>query len=49
MYFFGGKLTVGMRASTEIEFLTQKFPLNSFKIIRMGTLVIPSLEVYYGG
>jgi hypothetical protein len=38
-----------MPVSIYINFEAQKFPLYSFEIGQMGTLVIPSLAVYYGG
>jgi hypothetical protein len=47
--FSAGKLTVRFSVGTQIDFSTQKFPLNSLENGQMGTLLILSLAVYYGG
>jgi hypothetical protein len=47
IYFSGDKLTEEMMAGTQIDVLAEKLALNSFEIGKTGTLVIPSLVVYY--
>jgi hypothetical protein len=47
IYYAAGKLTVEITAGTQIDFQAHKFSLTWLRNGQTGTLVIPTLAVYY--